>query len=223
MMKRKSISHWWSILADELGWLWGNNLLYLLCMAPGVICGFLFFYFHAYLFLVLAAAAFVIAGPGILAIQKTTLDAAVEVPKMVRNRFFAVFRKNFRKGVMLGSALAGAMLFIGMPAYFAMSINSPLLGVIIFAGCMPLLIWYSSSSQLLSGLGSQEKLDWENLLREIFGPGFLSVIFGLVKLAWVFLCLFAPVFAVSCALAGLPALIRFTLLYSLYNPGDENG
>ena len=65
-------------------------------------------------------------------------------------------------------------------------------------------------------------VDWEKLLREIFEPGFMSVVFGLVKLVWVFLCLFAPVFAVSCALIGVPALIRFTILYCLYNEGDAN-
>lgn len=222
-MKRKSISHWWSILADELGWLWVNNLQYLLCIAPSVLCGFLFFYFHAYVFLALAAVAFVPAGPGILAIQKTILDAAAEEPKMVRDQFFAAYRKNIRKGFMLGFALAVALILIGMPVYFALSINSPLLGMMVFACCMSLLLWYSSSSQLLSGLCIHKNLAWENLLHEIFDPGFVSVIFGLVKLAWVFLCLFAPVFAISCALAGIPALIRFTILYYLYNPGDANG
>ncbi len=222
-MKRKSISHWWSILADETGWLWVNNLLYLLCIAPSVICGFLFFYFHAYLFLALAAVAFVIAGPGILAIQKTILDAAVEEPKMVRNRFFAAYCKNLRKGIVLGFTLALALLLIGMPVYFALSINSPLLGTMVFACCISLLLWYSSSSQLLSGLCTHKNPAWKNLLREIFGPGFVSVIFGLVKLAWVFLCLVAPVFAISCALVGIPTLIRFTILYYLYNPGDANG
>ena len=222
-MKRKSISHWWSILTDELGWLWVNNLLYLLCIAPSVLCGFLFFYFHAYLFLVLAAVAFVIAGPAILAIQKTIMDAAVEVPRMVRNRFFTVYWLNFRKGIILGFALAVALILIGMPVYFALSINSPLLGMMIFACCMSLLLWYSSSSQLLSGLCAHEELDRENLLQEIFGPGFMSVLFGLIKLVWGFLCLFVPVFSVYCALAGIPALIRFTILYYLYNSGDANG
>lgn len=222
-MKRKSISRWWSILTDELGWLWVNNLLYLLCIAPSVICGFLFFSFHAYLFLALAAVAFVIAGPGILAFQKTILDAAVEEPKMVRIRFVAAYRTNLRKGMLLGLVLAVAMILIGMPVYFALSINSPLLGMMVFACCVSLLLWYSSSSQLLSGLCAHKKPEWETLLREIFAPGFVGVIFGAVRLAWVFLCLFAPVSAISCALAGLPALIRFTILYFLYNPGDGNG
>ena len=221
-MKRKSISHWLSILTDELGWLWVNNLLYLLCIAPSVICGFLFFYFHAYLFLVLAAVAFVIAGPAVLAIQKTILDAAAEVQSIVRNRFFTVYRLHFRKGIVLGFSLAVALILIGMPVYFALSINSPLLGMMIFACCMSLLLWYCSSSQLLSDFCTSKSLDWEMLLREIFEPGFMSVVFGVVKLLWVFLCLFTPVFAISCALIGVPALIRFTILYYLYNPGDAN-
>lgn len=222
MMKSKSISRWWSILTDELGWLWVNNLLYLLYIAPSVICGFLFFSFHAYLFLVLAVIAFLIAGPAILTIQKTTLDAAVEEPRMARNRFFAAYRKNFRKGIILGFILAVALILIGMPAYFALSINSPILGLVVFACCMSLLLWYSSSSQFLSAFCTNANVDWEKLLREIFEPGFMSVVFGLVKLVWVFLCLFAPVFAVSCALIGVPALIRFTILYCLYNEGDAN-
>lgn len=57
-MKRKSISRWWTILTDELGWLWVNNLFYLLCIAPSVICGFLFTSFHSYLFLVLATVSY---------------------------------------------------------------------------------------------------------------------------------------------------------------------
>ena len=219
-MKRKSISRWWSILTDELGWLWVNNLLYLLCIAPSVICGFLFVSFHAYLFLALAVIAFVIAGPGILAIQKTILDAAVEEPKVVRVRFVSAYRTNLRKGIHLGLMLAVAMILIGMPVYFALSINSPILGLIVFSCCMSLLLWYSSSSQLLSIFCSNKRMDWEKLLQEIFEPGFMSVVFGMVKLVWVFLCLFAPVFAISCALIGVPAFIRFTILYYLYNPGD---
>lgn len=210
-------------MTEELGWLWGNNLLYLLCIGPSVICGFLFVYFHAYLFLVLAAGAFILAGPGILAIQKTILDAAEEVPKMVRSRFFAGYRQNFRRGILLGLVLAAALVLIGMPVYFALSINSPLLGMMSFACCMWLLLWLSSSSQLLACLCRKKEPDRGNLLREIFGPGFVSVLFGLVKLAWMLLCLLAPTFALSCALVGVPALIRFTILYYLYNPGDANG
>ena len=219
-MKRKSISRWWSILADELGWLWVNNLQYLLCITPSVICGFLFVSFHAYLFLLLAVVAFVLASPGLLAIHKTILDAAIEEPKPVRHHFSTVFRTNVRKGILLGCVLAVAMLLIGMPVYFALSINSTILGLIVFACCTSLLLWYSSSSQLLSAFCTSNRPDWEMLLREIFEPGFMSVVFGLVKLLWVFLCLFAPVFAISCALIGVPALIRFTILYYLYNPGD---
>ena len=191
MMKRKSISHWWSILTDELGWLWVNNLLYLLCIAPSVICGFLFVSFHAYLFLVLAVVAFVIAGPGILAVQKTILTAAVEESKVVRIRFAAAYRTNLRKGIYLGVVLAVAMILIGMPVYFALSISSQILGLIVFACCMSLLLWYSSSSQFLSAFCANKSMDWEKLLREIFEPGFMSVVFGLVKLVWVFLCLLA--------------------------------
>lgn len=223
MKKRKSISHWWSILTEELGWLWKNNLLYLLCIAPCVICGFLFFCFHAYVFLVLGAAALVLAGPGILVGQRTVLDAAEEVPRSVRNRFFAVCRENFRKGILLGFSLAAAWILTGMPVYFALAIQSKLLGMLVFVCCMWLLLWLSSSSQLLSCLCRQKEPAWGNLLGEIFSPGFVSVLFGLVKLAWLFLWLFVPAFALSCALVGVPALIRFTILYYLYNPGDENG
>ena len=223
MMKRKSISHWWSVLTGELGWLWGNNLLYFLCIVPSVVCGFLFLHFHAYLFLVLAAAFLAIAGPGILAIQKTTLDAATEVPGMVRSQFTAAYRVYFRRGILLGSALAMAWILIGMPVYFALSIRSPLLGILVFSCCMWMLFWYSCEPQLLSGLCTHKKLERENLLREIFAPGFASVIFALVRLGWVLLCLYRPAFAVSCALAGIPVLIRFTILYYLYNQGDENG
>lgn len=221
-MKRKSISRWWTILTDELGWLWVNNLFYLLCIAPSVICGFLFISFHAYLFLVLATVTFVMAGPAILAIHKTTLDTALEESRMVRIRFFAAYRAYMVKGILFGLVLALAMILIGMPVYFALSINSPLLGLIVFACCMSLLLWHSSSSQFLSGLCLNKKSNWGELLQEIFGPGFMSVVFGLIKLVWFFLCLFAPVFSVSCALVGVPTLIRFTILYYLYNPGDVN-
>ena len=222
MMKRKSISHWWSILTDELGWLWVNNLLYLLCIAPSVICGFLFISFHAYLFLVLAVIAFVVAGPAILAIHKTTLDTAIEESRMVRIRFLAAYQAYAGKGILLGLVLALAMILFGMPVYFALSINSPLLGLIVFACCMSLLLWHSSSSQFLSGLCLNRKLNLENLLHQIFAPGFMSVVFGLIKLVWVFLYLFAPGFAISCSLVGVPTLIRFTILYYLYNQGDAN-
>ena len=221
-MKRKSISRWWTILTDDLGWLWVNNLFYLLCIAPSVICGFLFISFHAYLFLVLAAVTFVMAGPAILSIHKTTLDTALEEPRTVRIRFLTAYRAYMVKGILLGLVLALAMILIGMPVYFALSINSPLLGLIVFACCMSLLLWHSSSSQLLSELCLNRKSNWEELLQEIFGPGFMSVVFGLIKLVWLFLCLFAPVFSISCALVGVPTLIRFTILYYLYNPGDVN-
>lgn len=221
-MKRKSISHWWSIVVDNYGWLWKNNLLYLLCIAPSVICGFLFFSSHAYIFLALAAVAFVIAGPGILAMQKTMLDAAVEEPRTVRIRFFSVYRKCLPRGILLGVALAIAMVLIGIPVYFALTINSPVFPVVAFTCCLSLLLWYSSSSQLLARLCTYEKANWIQILQEIFEPGVVSVIFGLIKLLWVFLFVFSPTFAVSLALLGAPAIIKFSVLYYLYNQGDAN-
>lgn len=219
-MKRKSISRWWSILTDELGWLWVNNLLYLLCITPSVICGFLFFSFHAYLFLALAAVAFVIAGPGILAFQKIILDAAVEEPKMVRIRYVAAYRTNLRKGMLLGLVLAVAMILIGMPVYFALSINSPFLPLIVFSCCLSLLLWHSCSSQVLTMICTGGRYNGGQLLREIVEPGIISAVFGLIKLLWIFLLIFAPAFAASLALIGTPAIITFTILYYLYNQGD---
>ena len=209
-------------MVDNYGWLWINNLLYLLCMAPSVICGFLFFSSHAYIFLALAAVAFVIAGPGILAIQKTMVDAAVEEPRTVRFRFFGTYRKCLRRGVLLGVVLAIAMVLIGLPAYFALTINSPVLPMVVFACCLSLLLWYSCSSQLLAMLCACKKVNWIQLLQEIFEPGIMSVVFGLVKLLWVFLLIFSPAFATSLALLGVPAIIKFSILYYLYNQGDAN-
>lgn len=222
MKKRKSISHWWSILTDNYGRLWWNNLLYLLCIAPSVICGFLFFSFHAYLFLTLSLLSFIPAGPAILAVQKAALDAALEEPSAIRMRFFSVYRKKMHSGILLGLILAVAMVLIGLPVYFALAINSPILPMVAFVCCLSLLVWYSCSSQLLVMLCVCEKINWTQLLREIFEPGVLSALFGLVKLLWVFLFFFAPVFTVSLALLGAPAIINFSILYYLYNQGDEN-
>lgn len=222
MKKRKSISHWWSILADNYGWLWKNNLLYLMCIAPSVICGFLFFLFHAYLFLALAAVTLVIAGPAILASQKTILDAALEEPRMVRIRFVVAYRTNLRNGILLGLVLAAAMILIVMPVHFALLINSPVLPLVVFACCFSLLLWHSCSSQVLTMLCTGGRYNGGQLLREIFEPGIMSALFGLVKLLWVFLFFFTPVFTVSLALLGAPAIIKFSILYYLYNQGDEN-
>lgn len=222
MKKRKSISHWWSILADNYGWLWNNNLLYLLCIAPSVLCGFLFLSFHAYLFLVLSLLFLIFSGPAVLAIQKVALDAALEEPRVTRIRFFSVYRKCLCRGILLGLVLAVAMVLIGLPVYFALAINSPVLPLVVFACCLPLLLWNSCSSQLLAILCACEKVNWAQLLREIFEPGIMSVVFGFAKLLWVFLFFFAPVFTVSLALLGAPAIIKFSILYYLYNQGDVN-
>lgn len=222
MKKRKSISHWWSLLADNYGWLWKNNLLYLLCIAPSVICGFLFFSFHAYLFLALSLLFLLTSGPAVLAIQKVALDAALEEPRVIRMRFFSVHRKCLYRGMLLGLVLAVAMVLIGLPVYFALAINSPVLPLVVFACCLSLLIWNSCSSQLLAMLCTCEKVNWAQLLREIFEPGIMSVVFGFVKLLWVFFSFFAPVFTASLALLGAPAIINFSILYYLYNQGDVN-
>ncbi len=221
-MKRKPISHFWSIMEEELSWLLGNNLLYVLCITPSVICGFLFLTFHAYIFLAAAAVSFIFSGPSIIAIHKSTLDAAMEEPKMFRRRFFAVYGLFFRQGIILGCVLATALILVGLPVYFALSTNDSYLGIIVFACCASLMLWFSSSSQFLTELCNHKKLEWRSLLRETFRPGFMSVVFGLIKLGWVFLFLFVPAFAISCALVGIPTLIRFAMLYYLYNPGNVN-
>ena len=71
-------------------------------------------------FLVLAVIAFVVAGPAILAIHKTTLDTAIEESRMVRIRFLAAYQAYAGKGILLGLVLALAMILFGMPVYFAL-------------------------------------------------------------------------------------------------------
>ncbi len=222
MKKRKSISHWWSILADNYGQLWKNNLLYLLCIAPSVICGFLFFSFHAYLFLVLSLLFLIFSGPAVLAVQRAALDAALEEPRVIRMHFFNVCRKYLRRGMLLGLFLAVAIVLVGLPVYFALTINSLILPLIVFACAMSLLLWCSCSSQLLAMLCAYDKVNWTQLLREIFEPGIMSAVLGAVKLLWIFLFFFVPTFAASLALLGVPATIRFSILYYLYNQGDVN-
>lgn len=222
MKKRKSIFHWWSILADNYDWLWKNNLLYLMCIAPSVICGFLFFRFHAYLFLLLAVAGLILASPGILAFHRTALDAAVETPQTVRARFWGLYRNYFSIGCRLGAVMAGGIPLIGMPIYFALSINNPCFSSLLCLGGMWLLLWLSSSSQVLSFLCTGEKFAVPELFQKVFAPGAIGILFGLMKLAWVYLCILVPTFAVAIALLGLPGVLRFSVLYYLYNQGDEN-
>lgn len=209
-------------MADNYGWLWKNNLLYLLCIAPSVICGFLFFSFHAYLFLALSLLFLIFLGPAVLAVQKVALDAALEEPSVIRMRFFNACRKYLRRGMLFGLLLAVAMVLIGLPVYFALAINSSVLPLVVFACCLPLLLWNSCSSQLLTMLCSYDKVNWAQLLREIFEPGIMSAVFGVIKLLWIFLFFFTPTFAASLALLGAPAIIRFSILYYLYNQGDVN-
>lgn len=209
-------------MVDNYGWLWKNNLLYLLCIAPSVICGFLFFSFHAYLFLALSLLFLIFSGPAVLAVQKVALDAALEKPSAIRLRFFSVYRECLCRGTLFGLVLAVAMVLIGLPVYFALVINSPVLPMVAFVCCLSLLLWYSCSSQLLAMLCACEKVNWAQLLREIFEPGIMSTVFGLVKLLWVFVFLFAPAFTASLALLGAPVIIKFSILYYLYNQGDVN-
>lgn len=216
-MKRKSLALWWSALTEELGFLWVNNLLYLLCIAPGLICAFLFFFFQAYLFLALFALGLVLAGPGIMAVHKTALDAAQQKAKHLRSGFFSAYREYFLRGILLGTVLAAAATVLGLPVIFALSLGFSIGGVLVFSLCMWLLFWFSSSSQLLYVLCTRKKPALRELLGEVFAPGYVALIFGLVKLGWLLLWLLAPVFALSCALAGLPTVIRYTILRYLYN------
>lgn len=222
MRKRKPLLHWWSILTDNYGWLWRNNLLYLLCIAPCVSCGFLFLSFHAYIFLLFTAGLFVPAGPAILAIHEIAMSAAAEQHKMIRTKFFEAYRSNGRKGVLLGLFLTILIIIVGLPVYFALSISSPIAGLIVFASCFSLLLWYSCSAQLLSQLILSERINWKIFLRDVFAPGSMSVVFGLLKLIWVIACLLIPVFTLACAFVGVPTLIRFTILFFLYNKGDTD-
>lgn len=222
MKKGKSVLRWWSILTDNYGWLWKNNLFYLLCIAPSAICGFLFFLFHAYLFLFLGAFGLILAGPGILAIYQSARDAAQETPKTVRNRFAGLYRKHFRTGCLAGSILAAGMILIGMPIYFALSINSPMFPTLLCFGGMWLLLWLSSSSQVFCLLCTEDKFTFSELLQKVFEPGVVGIVFGLAKLAWGCLCIFVPAFSVALAILGLPTVLRFSILYYMYNQGDEH-
>lgn len=222
MEKRRSLLRWWHILADNYGWLWKNNLLYLLCIAPGVICGFLFFIFHAYLFLAIAAVGLILAGPGVLAIHQSALYTSAETPQTLRIPFWHLYRKFFSTGCCMGLVFAAGSILIGTPIYFALAINSTIFPALLCLGCMWLLLWLSCSSQVLSYLCSGEKFIFSNLLREIFAPGIACIGFGVTKFAWGCLCCFLPTFAAALALLGLPAVIRFSILYYLYDQGDEH-
>lgn len=222
MKKGKSVLRWWSILADNYGWLWKNNLLYLLCLLPSVICGFLFFLFHAYLFLAIAVAGLILAGPGVLATHQSVLYAALETPRTVRISFWSLYRKFFRMGCRLGSILAAGIILIGMPIYYALSITSGFFPALLCLGGMWLLLWLGSSMQVLSHLCSGEKFLSPKLLRKIFAPGVVCVVFGLAQFAWICLCCFVPAFAGALALLGLPTVIRFSILYDMYDQGDKD-
>lgn len=222
MKKRKSISHWWSILADNYGRLWKSNLLYLLCVAPGAICGFLFFLFHAYLFLIFGVIGLILAGPGILAMHRTALDGALDTPQTDRTSFPSLYRKYFRTGCIAGLILAAGILLIGMPIYFALSIQSPLFPALLCLGGMWLVLWLSSSSQVFCLLCTEDKFTLSELLQSVFAPGAVGIVFGLAKLAWVCLCLFVPAVAAALAILGLPTVLRFSIFYYLYNQGDEH-
>lgn len=222
MKKRKSVLHWWSILADNYGWLWKNNLLYLLCIAPSVICGFLFFLFHAYLFLMIAAVGLVLAGPGILAVQKAALDTALEKHRNIRTSFRGLYRKYFRIGCRFGLVLMTGIILIGKPVYFALSINSPMFPVLLCFSGMWLLLWFCSSSQVLSCLCADEKTTFPEILKNIFAPGAAGIMFGLSKFVWVYLCGFVPTLAVALALLGIPIFSQYSILYYMCNQGDKD-
>lgn len=222
MKKRKSISHWWSILTGNYGRLWKSNLLYLLCVAPGAICGFLFFLFHAYLFLILGVIGLILADPGILAMHRAALDGALDTPQTDRASFPSLYRKYFRSGCIAGLILAVGMLLIGMPIYFALSIQNPLFPALLCLGGMWLVLWLSSSSQVCYLLSTADNFPFSQLLPSVFAPGAVGIVLGLVKLAWVCLCLFVPAVAAALAILGLPTILRFSIFYYLYNQGDEN-
>lgn len=122
----------------------------------------------------------------------------------------------------MGLIFAAVTVLIGMPVYFALSINSTILPVLLCLGGMWLLLWLSCSSQVLSHLCSGEKFLSSKLLQNIFAPGIVCIGFGLTKFAWGGLCCFLPAFAAALALLGLPAVIRFSILYYLYDQGDEH-
>lgn len=221
MTKRKSISHCWHILIEHYGLLWKQNLWYLLCVMPSMICGFLFVLFHAYLFLVFAVAGLILACPGILAIHRIVLETATNASMLNPPTFWGLYRSNGKKGFRLGLFLALGILLIAMPTYFSLMTQSNLFPLLLCFSGMWLLLWFCSSSQLLSCLCADEKRTCSQVLQSVFAPGAVGIALGLVKLAWGVLCIFVPTLAIALALLGIPTVLRFSILYALYSRGDE--
>ncbi len=222
--RKKSFLGWWARLTDYCWELFKANLGYLLFALPAYVCIVVFGIFNAWLFLLAGVALLIPAGPALLALYEVTAEVSAGRARNELPRFFAAYRKRWRRGLALSFALIAVGVVVLYPVYFALVTNSAMKMVMMACAMSAVLLLCSILPHLLALMISGERggLLQKSVACALRG-GKASFFAGLLQTVWLFACVAYPYVAVFAILLGMPAVVRMTASYILWEGLDETG
>jgi hypothetical protein len=213
-VQEKTLFGWWNRLSDYCWELFKYNLWYLLFALPIFLSMIVFLYFNAHLFLLVALALMIPAGPAMLALYKATAMIAMGEFRCTLPHFLFMYKLYKWRGIVFSLTLGIIGLVTLYPVYFVLITNSGMKIVIMICAMITLLLLYSLLPHVVNHLISGER---GGILKKsivyALENGKACFFAGLIQVVWLYLCLLYSHIAIFAILLGMPALVRYTVFY----------
>lgn len=215
---RSALTGRWAVFADDYPALAGISLAYMLCIAPAVACFGLCAALGAYLFLPLGILLLIPGGPAAIALFDAARNIARGGQKPKLADFPALYRKHWKTGALLAPIIGVLGAAAGIPACFAFAVHAP--GRTFFAACaaVDVLLYCCYAPHLMELLiqGGERRGILKTAFLHMLANAGKSLAVGIVRFAWLVICVLFPYFSLGCALLGMPAIQRAIAAHVLF-------
>ncbi len=210
----RSLAGWWVRLADGSWRLFLYHIKFLPFVFPVYLGLILFILFHAWAPLLGALVLLFPAGSAFLSMFVAAGAIADGTPWQNLPRFFTVYKRLWREGLMLSLVLIAVVVFTLCPVYFAFVIASAMRFLISVSAAIALLMFFSilpyAVQLLLTGVR-------RGLVRQAvalaLGHVKTSIVLGILQLACTLFAMLSPYISAFAMLLGMPAIITFSIVY----------
>lgn len=220
----RSLAGWWARLTDGSWRLFLYHIQFLPFIFPVYLGLILFILFHAWAPFLGALVLLVPAGPAMLSMFEAAGAIADGTPRKNLPRFFAVYRRIWREGLLLSLVLIAVVLFTLCPVYFAYITASSARFLISVCAAIALLLFFSILPYAMQLLLAGER---RGLVRKAAALALTSaktsLIFGVLQLSATLFALLSPYIAAFAILLGFPAIITFSIVYFIPKQGLLHG
>lgn len=203
----------WRVITDRPGVLWVQNLFYILFADSFYILTYLWFTFHAKIFLVLSLLAGLLLGIALCALSEIIKIAVDEVEQVQVKSFWTAVTTKVTKGLLIGIIIDMGVVFLALPAWkAAFQRNYIILCLCLFW----LLVLFTLSNYLLP---STTKVPLKRLVLSSIATASAfplhSLVLGIVRLLWNVLSILFPYMLLPLHLLGVPIIGNILILLNL--------